>query len=376
MRSTVSSASASGRGGKDAAKRRGGDTAAHPRGTSGVVRAATVKATGDSVAVKIIRRQNMNAYEKRALDNELKLQRLRHNNIVTLIQAVDTEAAVYIVTERLHGGELFDRIIELGRYTEENARTTFRQIAEAVKYLHAQGVVHRDIKPENLLLADQSEDAPVKLCGGLLQGRPRHRTHHTHPHTHTHSPSAPCVLCRLRDCQGAGRQGQDGSVQAASPHPHHDQDRLPGLHCSRGDAWAAVRQDVRPLEPRLRALRHGPRATRRAALASLARTPSSPPRPSTSLPLPQLIGKMPPDPADVEATLSDSGDWASVSSNAKGARLAPAEERTGRRCRAEPLLLGRPHHALTPLCCGLGGGGGRRPGRNVALDRAGGPGGH
>jgi len=47
---------------------------------------------------------------------------------------------------RVTGGELFDRIVEKGSYTEKDASHLIRQILEAVDYMHEQGVVHRDLK--------------------------------------------------------------------------------------------------------------------------------------------------------------------------------------------------------------------------------------
>ena len=47
---------------------------------------------------------------------------------------------------RVTGGELFDRIVEKGSYTEKDASGLMRQVLEAVDYMHEQGVVHRDLK--------------------------------------------------------------------------------------------------------------------------------------------------------------------------------------------------------------------------------------
>lgn len=44
------------------------------------------------------------------------------------------------------GGELFDRIVEKGSYTEKDASLLIKQILEAVDFMHSQGVVHRDLK--------------------------------------------------------------------------------------------------------------------------------------------------------------------------------------------------------------------------------------
>lgn len=48
------------------------------------------------------------------------------------------------------GGELFDRIIEIGHFDEETAKMLFVQMVEAVQYLHKRGIAHRDLKVRNL----------------------------------------------------------------------------------------------------------------------------------------------------------------------------------------------------------------------------------
>lgn len=53
---------------------------------------------------------------------------------------------MHYIVNRVTGGELFDRIVEKGSYTEKDASGLIRQVLEAVDYMHEQGVVHRDLK--------------------------------------------------------------------------------------------------------------------------------------------------------------------------------------------------------------------------------------
>ena len=69
-----------------------------------------------------------------------------------LYETFDEGQELYIVTEIVKGGELFDRIIEKSNYTEKEARDLIKVLLETLAYLAEKGVVHRDLKPENLLL--------------------------------------------------------------------------------------------------------------------------------------------------------------------------------------------------------------------------------
>lgn len=63
---------------------------------------------------------------------------------------------IYIVTELVEGGELFDRIVSKSHYNEKGARDLVKLMLETIDYVHRSGYVHRDLKPENLLLMSGS----------------------------------------------------------------------------------------------------------------------------------------------------------------------------------------------------------------------------
>ncbi|PFG74413.1 serine/threonine-protein kinase [Tepidiforma thermophila] len=81
--------------------------------------------------------------------------RLQHPNIVAVYDAGEFAGRRYIVTEYVHGYTLRQLIATQGRLTEREVVRLGRQVASALAYAHAQGVVHGDVKPENILLNEQ-----------------------------------------------------------------------------------------------------------------------------------------------------------------------------------------------------------------------------
>ncbi len=87
-----------------------------------------------------------------------------HPNIVTMYDVFITDTEVQLVLELLEGGELFERMVEKGPYSELQASHHICKIGEALKFLHDHGIVHRDLKPENLILTHKGDDAELKIA--------------------------------------------------------------------------------------------------------------------------------------------------------------------------------------------------------------------
>ncbi|KAK8966548.1 Calcium-dependent protein kinase 6 [Platanthera guangdongensis] len=85
-----------------------------------------------------------------------------HKNVVQIKGAYEDSLYVHIVMELCGGGELFDRIIERGHYSERKAADVTKIVVGVVEACHSLGVMHRDLKPENFLLVNKDDDLSLK----------------------------------------------------------------------------------------------------------------------------------------------------------------------------------------------------------------------
>jgi len=114
------------------------------------------KKSGDKWAIKVIEKKLV---ETSRLSNEIAiLKKVNHPNIIALNEVYETETKLYLVMELVTGGELFNKIVEIGAYSEKIAKSIVKQILNGVKYLHDNNIAHRDLKPTNLLLKSPTTD--------------------------------------------------------------------------------------------------------------------------------------------------------------------------------------------------------------------------
>jgi calcium-dependent protein kinase len=123
------------------------------------------KATGKEYACKSIMKRKL-LTEEDVEDVRREIQIMHHlagsPNVISIKEASEDAVAVHVVMELCSGGELFDRIVERGHYTERKAAKLARTIVGVIQSCHSLGVMHRDLKPENFLFVNQQEDSPLK----------------------------------------------------------------------------------------------------------------------------------------------------------------------------------------------------------------------
>ncbi|CAM8880668.1 hypothetical protein QQ045_019665 [Rhodiola kirilowii] len=123
------------------------------------------KATGKEFACKTIAKRKLTT-EEDVEDVRREIQIMHHlaghPNVISIVEAYEDAIAVYVVMELCAGGELFDRIIQRGHYTERKAAMLARVIVGVVEACHSLGVMHRDLKPENFLFVNHEEESPLK----------------------------------------------------------------------------------------------------------------------------------------------------------------------------------------------------------------------
>lgn len=121
------------------------------------------------VALKVLTAEGYRHDErkKQLIRNEVaimaEVKRINHDNLMKFHHIYEDTAKIVMVLEYLEGGELFDRIVSKGHYSEKDASQAILALMEGLHVMHMNGLLHRDIKPENIVYAGIEEFSPLKL---------------------------------------------------------------------------------------------------------------------------------------------------------------------------------------------------------------------
>jgi len=140
-------------------------------GNFAVVKKATKKGSDEQqipkeVAIKIIDKAKVEDMNDITREIEI-MSMIDHPNVIKLYEIYDEPKKMHLVMELVTGGELFDRIVARGSYSEADAAIVMKTLCDALRYLHTrkpQAVVHRDLKPENILYSSPNADAQIKVA--------------------------------------------------------------------------------------------------------------------------------------------------------------------------------------------------------------------
>ena len=112
-------------------------------------------ALGRDVVIKVIKADMAEGVSAERFTREVKLAaRLQQANIVPVLTAGTANGIPYYTMPFVKGESLRGRLANGGPLTLTESTGILRDVARALAYAHAEGVVHRDIKPENILLQD------------------------------------------------------------------------------------------------------------------------------------------------------------------------------------------------------------------------------
>ncbi|KAK9871830.1 hypothetical protein WA026_014286 [Henosepilachna vigintioctopunctata] len=112
--------------------------------------------TGFEFAVKLIDKVPGHARARVFREVETFHHCQNHPNIIQLTEFFEDEEKFYLVFEKINGGQLLRRIQEHRYFSEAAAAEIVREIASALRFMHAKGIAHRDLKPENILCTSVS----------------------------------------------------------------------------------------------------------------------------------------------------------------------------------------------------------------------------
>jgi serine/threonine-protein kinase len=109
---------------------------------------------GRRVVVKVLHPKLVADLSSHRFEREIRfVARLQHPHIVPLLSAGEVDGLPYYTMPYVDGESLRERLTRDGKLSIASTVRLLRELADALSYAHAQGVVHRDLKPENVLIS-------------------------------------------------------------------------------------------------------------------------------------------------------------------------------------------------------------------------------
>jgi len=138
------------------------------QGSYGRVETCRHNLTNKTYAVKIISKHALH-FSRAKILKEIELYYLcqGQTEIIQMAEYFEEAEDFFLVFEKAEGGILLDHIQQRIRFTESEAASVIRDLAQALAFLHGRGIAHRDLKPENILCmgaVGSGNFLPVKLC--------------------------------------------------------------------------------------------------------------------------------------------------------------------------------------------------------------------
>lgn len=106
--------------------------------------------TQEAVVIKVLSKEKIRARNMlEQFKQEISIMKtISHQHIVAVKDVFATSTEVFVVLEFVDGGELFDKVAQEGKLSEEKARCYFKQLVEGLEHCHERGIYHHNLRPE------------------------------------------------------------------------------------------------------------------------------------------------------------------------------------------------------------------------------------